>query len=149
MSYIDCFNHEEVCTVIGMPIYLALQDIDGDEFQCENNTLILGGGGGEHPAMTIKDINVGAKMLLYFDYDNDEFRDATEEDLGLEFWDWTVRTYYRFFQNALLHGYDEDEGYFEYWLLMLITKSIIQTRPELIDSELLNIIQNSTIKEEE
>ena len=43
MSYIDLFKHKEVGNVCGLPLYLALENIDGNEFKCKNGSIIIGG----------------------------------------------------------------------------------------------------------
>ncbi|RAU20299.1 hypothetical protein CU669_19220 [Paramagnetospirillum kuznetsovii] len=54
MSHIDSFKHAIVGEFIGLPVYLALEDIDGD-FRCPVHSLIIGGGSGEHPAIVVSD----------------------------------------------------------------------------------------------
>ncbi|CAA7627868.1 conserved hypothetical protein [Candidatus Terasakiella magnetica] len=54
MSHIDSFRHAIVGEFIGLPVYLALEDIDGD-FRCPIHSLIIGGGSGEHPAIVVSD----------------------------------------------------------------------------------------------
>lgn len=47
MSYIDSFKHDHVGFIAGVPIYLPLQQIAGDEFQADESSIVLGGGSGE------------------------------------------------------------------------------------------------------
>lgn len=54
MSHIDSFRHAIVGEFIGLPVYLSLEDIDGD-FDCPAYSLIIGGGSGEHPAIVVSD----------------------------------------------------------------------------------------------
>ncbi|MBF0324494.1 MAG: hypothetical protein HQL42_05420 [Alphaproteobacteria bacterium] len=54
MSHIDSFRHAQVGSLAGIPVYLSLEDIDGD-FRCPSHSLIIGGGSGEHPAATLSD----------------------------------------------------------------------------------------------
>lgn len=60
MSHIDSFNHSQVGTFAGIPVYHALQDIDGKgggDFSATPKNLIIGGGSGEHPGMVIQDLD--------------------------------------------------------------------------------------------
>jgi hypothetical protein len=56
MSYIDTFDHELVGFFAGLPLYHPLEAVassGGDEFGCTPLQLVLGGGGGEHPAVVL------------------------------------------------------------------------------------------------
>ena len=54
MSHIDSFRHAIVGDFIGLPVYLSLEDMDGD-IRCPAHSLMIGGGSGEHPALVISD----------------------------------------------------------------------------------------------
>ncbi|MCU0795170.1 MAG: hypothetical protein MUF31_04460 [Akkermansiaceae bacterium] len=54
MSYIDTFDHQYVGSFAGLPIYysrLPVEGTGGADFSCGPDNLVLGGGGGEHPAL--------------------------------------------------------------------------------------------------
>ena len=60
MSYIDTLNHKVLGEIAYLPVYL-LEDDDlgeGNEFNSPKGTILLGGGGGEHPALAIKNLDV-------------------------------------------------------------------------------------------
>jgi hypothetical protein len=59
MSYIDCWNHLYIGSLgkDGLPIYMTLEDIDGDEFKATEGSIVLGGGSGEHPALIIENLD--------------------------------------------------------------------------------------------
>lgn len=61
MSYIDTIKHELVGYFNGLPIYHPLETIkEGkwgeSDFSCSPDNLVIGGGGGEHPALVIHDL---------------------------------------------------------------------------------------------
>ena len=64
MSHIDSFKHALVGDLFGIPVYLSLEDIDGD-FSCPAKTLIIGGGSGEHPSAVL--INPLAAVARFLD----------------------------------------------------------------------------------
>lgn len=64
MSYIDIVDHDMVGYLAGIPVYHPRGTIKGgDEFDCSPETLVLGGGSGEHPAMVVS--NLKALALDY------------------------------------------------------------------------------------
>ena len=67
MSYIDTLNHKVLGEIAYLPVYL-LEDDDlgeGNEFNSPKGTILLGGGGGEHPALSIKNHNIVVLNYLY------------------------------------------------------------------------------------
>jgi hypothetical protein len=59
MSCIDTFDHQFVGYFGNLPIYRPLvvhtgAQAGGDEFSCAPGNLIIGGGGGEHPAVVVR-----------------------------------------------------------------------------------------------
>jgi hypothetical protein len=69
-SYIDAFDHEFVGFLAGLPLYHPTESIIGtavpDEFACETNQLVLGGGPGEHPALVLTDPGGASLHFLHF-----------------------------------------------------------------------------------
>lgn len=67
MSYIDTLDHTVLGEIGYLPVYLLNQDDLGEnnEFNSPKGTLLLGGGGGEHPALSIKNLNF---VVLYYFY---------------------------------------------------------------------------------
>jgi hypothetical protein len=71
MSYIDCFKHELLGSLNGLPIYHLLesvkfQDHGHREVDCDGSSLILGGGSGEHPALVVQGLDsIVAEYLLH------------------------------------------------------------------------------------
>lgn len=151
MSYIDMFKHKEVGCYIGeIPLYLTLEDITGEDFQCEKNQFVIGGGGGEHPAMVVKDINMAVLIYLIQFKDDDEAHDlATElyDDYSyakafdnLEAFFWTIRNYFEFFESAEREGYDKDKTYhLEVWVNGKVGDIAFRNFPELINPDILKI----------
>lgn len=64
MSYIDIIDHDMVGYLAGIPVYHPRRILKGgDEFDCSPETLVLGGGSGEHPAVVVS--NLKALALDY------------------------------------------------------------------------------------
>lgn len=158
MSYIDNFNHQEVGVVSGIQLYLAKQDITGEDFQCKENQFIIGGGGGEHPAMVINNINQAVITYLIFikdDADIDSFcLDSDEYDFhyldNLIPFFWTIKDFVNFYEMSKSEGYNEDSNYqVEAWIGAKVGDIAFRNFPELIDPAILKIankyLNNSVI----
>lgn len=90
MSYIDCYEHEYIGQLFGLPLYLPTKDIDGGkwgsvDFSATTKNLILGGGSGEHPALVIHEPEclVARFLLKHLDWDERSREEITEEDYEL------------------------------------------------------------------
>lgn len=57
MSYIDTFDNELVGFFAGIPLYHPLETVEerahADDFACSPDTIVLGGGSGEHPGIVV------------------------------------------------------------------------------------------------
>jgi hypothetical protein len=156
MSYIDTFDHEFVGFLAGLPVYKSLETItyhdEGSrDFPCTPEDFIVGGGGGEHPGLVIKNPNAA---VVYF------FREWLEEESGLDeteqerleenldefpcwhkvlhFCGWNVDTYHKFLlrcsSNGLYAPYDEEQfGELENWLYTSFGELIFFSFPELAE----------------
>lgn len=150
MSFIDCFGHEYVASFAGYPVYHPLEKID-DEFEAGPDTLLLGGGSGEHPALIVRNLEYVAAFYL------DELLEAAcdpfdpEEIVGrskilsepctpyecLEFAHWNVETYAEFFKRCcaptLACPYEKEEhSYLERWLVLNFGKLLCHSLPDLV-----------------
>ena len=136
MSYIDLFKHEVLTEdIFGLPLYRALEDIKGDEFKCNQGQLIIGGGGGEHPAIIIKDINNSIQIYLFHKKNLipwQEYNRYVEYD-NLSFYDWSILTYVEFVDILKENGYVEE--YPEFWIQFKVVEFILENHPELIDNK--------------
>lgn len=71
MSYIDTIKHEFVGYLNGLPIYHPIEThVNGDtsdhDFSCNPENLIIGGGGGEHPALVLHELGaLAADYILH------------------------------------------------------------------------------------
>lgn len=67
MSYIDLLKHKVLGEIAEIPVYLLEEDDLGErnEFNSPKGTILLGGGGGEHPALSIKNHNIVVLNYLY------------------------------------------------------------------------------------
>ena len=139
MSYIDLFKHKYIGEVSGLPVYQALEDIDGDEFQCEKSQYIIGGGGGEHPAIVIKDLYISILLKVY--YETDDWHSILKIDYvnNLKFFGWMINTYANFDKLARKNGYrdqtmdkNDDTGYpsIEFWLNVELARLLVQIEKE-------------------
>lgn len=70
MSYIDSFNHTLVGYFAGLPVYRTTVDIpypdegtEDEDFGCNRNQIVIGGGSGEHPGLVLE--RPGAAMAKY------------------------------------------------------------------------------------
>ena len=150
MSFIDCFGHEYVASFAGIPVYHPLQAIKGD-FEAGPDTLLLGGGSGEHPALVVR--NLEHVAAFYVDECLEEACDPfdPEEIIGrskilsdpctpyecLDFMHWNVETYAQFFHECcaptLAYPYNKDEyGYLERWLVLNFGKLLCLSLPDLV-----------------
>ena len=70
MSYIDTFDHEFVGYFAGLPLYHPTVEVDPGldemDFGCGPNSLVLGGGSGEHRAIVFRRLDVLAANFLEF-----------------------------------------------------------------------------------
>lgn len=146
MSYIDLFKHEYVGSVIGgIAVYVANEDINGDEFCAKKGQFILGGGGGEHPGAVVRDISDAVESYLDFteqiDLDWERMFDLRDTPL-ITFHNWDIKTSYDFYKSCLENGYSKDDGYVELWVVNEIAKLAIEKRPDCIKQEILDLISN-------
>jgi hypothetical protein len=165
MSYIDTFDHEFVGFFGGYPIYHPLESVEGDptnlaDFSCTPSDLVLGGGGGEHPAVVLRraDCAVAQFVQYWLDDHNDETRlqrlrqsplevPAWEPFLDmactipsqsvLDFAGWNVQTYHDFYAaccSAMLYRpyHSERDGRFESWLAACLGELIFFAMPDLV-----------------
>lgn len=79
MSYIDTLKHKVLGEIAYLPVYLLEQDDLGEnnEFNSPKGTILLGGGGGEHPALSIKNHNI-----VVLNYLNNLIDSLKPEDMG-------------------------------------------------------------------
>lgn len=68
MSHIDTIKHKVLGEIGYLPVYLLEQD-ENDEFNSPKGTVLLGGGGGEHPALSIKNLDFVVLEYLYINID--------------------------------------------------------------------------------
>lgn len=79
MSYIDIRRHELCGVVAGVPLYHPLEEYDdgsgpGSEFSATPQDLVLGGGGGEHPAAVMNVRSCVSNLLV-------SYEDGTAEEM--------------------------------------------------------------------
>lgn len=80
MSTIDCFKHSFLGTFCEyVPIYIPHETIDRDDLGADVGEIILGGGGGEHPALVISDLD--SCVLSFLNYLVDDDCDYKSEDI--------------------------------------------------------------------
>ncbi|WP_051304708.1 hypothetical protein [Chitinilyticum litopenaei] len=67
MSYIDTFDHEYLGHLGYLPIYhplVCIEQGDINDFACSPDTLVLGGGSGEHPGLVISEPGCAVARFL-------------------------------------------------------------------------------------
>jgi len=146
MSYIDCFNHKTLGFIGDIAVYQALEDIIGNDFQCEKNQIIIGGGSGEHPAVVINNLTLAIYMYL-----TDINEDIVIDNLdslsihhleNLVFFGWYCSAFVTVDKIARENGFSNERySTVEYWLTMEAVKIVIKEAPELIDECLIEYIQ--------
>lgn len=157
MSYIDCFKHELVGYLNGLPIYHPLEDCIGGEFgdfdfSCTPDNLLIGGGSGEHPALVLHNLSSLVASYLYLAIEKrkeywpelefiipenikNELDDIFYEKADLEFCGWSMRQHSEFYVNAQspLHVSPlKPEEHAEEWIENSIGEFIYYSLPELI-----------------
>jgi hypothetical protein len=122
MSYIDTIDHELLGTLNGLPIYHPLESTlqqkwGAIDFACDPSNLVLGGGGGEHPALVMHDLDtIMCRYVLYaVDQSREFFPDspplvdsayseiwevANRQGERLEFCGWSMLNMHDFVHNA-------------------------------------------------
>lgn len=161
MSYIDTFDHEFLGFFARLPVYHPLEVVRGstpqsDEFDCDPMTLVIGGGGGEHPGLVLKrldcalayyvtvwlerhqfvDDRPGAIWCVEWDEFLDEALAVSSDDVFV-FAGWNVATYHHFYERccsgACTSPYDDaTDGLFESWLAACLGELIFFSLPELV-----------------
>lgn len=157
MSEIDCFEHEFLGSLNGLPIYHPLAPLKfelygGSAFECDVSTLVVGGGSGEHPALAIRGLDSLVAEYLLYDLHMDEAHGhgrrvrPTESAAGnlqdfvysdereLRFIDWQMRDHWNFYQNAmspLNFSPLETNGDAERWIRLSLGEFIYFSLPEL------------------
>lgn len=157
MSYIDCFQHEFLGSLNGLPIYHLLESVtfqDGNHpaVECDGNSLILGGGSGEHPALVVKGLDSIVAEYLLHDIDmceehgqagrgvlSDRERYSLEdiafsENQGLVFVEWQMKDFANFYERALspLNATPLESGKSaESWIRLSLGEFVYFSLPEL------------------
>jgi hypothetical protein len=151
MSFIDCFGHEYVASFAGLPVYHPLQQIKG-EFSAGPDTLLLGGGSGEHPPLVISNLEqVAGHYVAYalenrcepFDPDDVMRRSKIlDEPLAgfecLQFVHWSVEAYADFYARCASAVMQEpyqrggEHGNLENWLVFHFGKLLCLSMPDLV-----------------
>lgn len=150
MSHIDSFKHQFVGKFGYLPVYLALEDIDGD-FICSKHQLVLGGGSGEHPALVLA--NPDAAVARFIDNQIDHL-DLTREEKNiwhqiyagqiewdnrkvLKFFLWGMKDYHDFHRmctkGVLPNRFFDDEMSIEDWLVLGFGEFIFFAMPNLAE----------------
>ncbi len=153
MSYIDTFDHQHVGWFAGLPIYYAPTQVkrDGpDEFSCGPENLVLGGGGGEHPALVFHRLDcLALRYVLHAIPDDDR---SVREQFGdfpimeylevpyadqFEYAEWSVKHYYFFYEMCTSPAMCCPHGTFDYysfedWLAASFGELVWFSFPELI-----------------
>jgi hypothetical protein len=152
MSYIDTFDHEYLGNLGYLPIYHPLvTEICGkwgdNEFSCSPQNLVLGGGGGEHPALVIHrlEVLVASFILEQLTDENEKLLSPENVDwlsscMGintsevLEYCGWNLRDSARFVEMAKSTSHfrplKEDQSV-EDWLFMSLGEFIYYSLPDL------------------
>ena len=142
MSYIDLFKHRYLCNIVGLPLYLAQEDIDGEEFSCLEGTLILGGGSGEHPACTFLSVDAAVSDYLFMNDIIDWEEALIEDGRNMIMHGWSVDNYVQFNQRAVTHGFDpEKHGSVESMVSMEVGKYILENYPNMIKNPAFKKVQ--------
>ena len=157
MSYIDGNKHEIVGLFGGLPVYHPLVDIagtdDSDEFSCSVKQIVIGGGGGEHPGLVVRQPISAVIRFLTQHYEEEHKLENVEwwesltdqylfRDDIFDFAGWGVDTYHQFYElcksPAMYCPFNDDISRdesmgFEEWLSCSIGEFIFYAMPELVE----------------
>lgn len=146
MSFIEGVKHRLIGHFGSKPVYWVLEDNYGfpGDFECPARTLVLGGGGGESPAITLDDPVKAAAMALAAnepELDRQQWRDALAPYLDgtppLTYWNWIEDDRPRFIascrSDAMLNPFWDHlpEAGFDDWLACSLGEFVIFAMPEL------------------
>jgi hypothetical protein len=149
MSYIDTFDHELVGFFAGLPLYHPLEAVvgsGGDEFSCTALQLVLGGGGGEHPAIVLEHPTAAAIAFLQAALPPDglalsaEAQQLMDEIPPLEeclhFAGWGIATFVSFHERCSAPSFVTPyrvtrDGALEEWVLRNLGEFVYFAMPEL------------------
>lgn len=142
MSYIDCYDHSVIGEVFGLPLYQAKQDITGEDFQCKKDQFIVGGGGGEFPAIVITDISRCVEILAVFPDDSEyEFDfEPTHFMLNTTFFHFSIMETVRLYNYLVEDGYVQSEDVHspEIWLNVRVAELVYKEAKEYLEPSALN-----------
>jgi hypothetical protein len=150
VSHIDSFKHSLVGSFLGIPVYLPLEDIDGD-FRCTTQQLLIGGGSGEHLALVVQKPLAAVAMFLAEEVPHLPLSPETgeawkavyqpfiESDFWaiLRFYEWDIKTYHSFFECCKNgHAINRYSVYssskkLEEWLILGFGEFIFFSMPQL------------------
>lgn len=157
MSHIDSYEHEYLGAFGYLPIYRALKSFGeetpwGDyDFGADPDSLILGGGSGEHPGLVVHELASCVAQFLYHQAD-DDFKEELDDDEYqylrtfifrqnsdiLEFCEWPLDKYVDFGEmlrsDRMVTPYDEEsdvEGMMEDWLIRNMGEFVYYSLPDL------------------
>ena len=149
MSHIDSFKHEIVGMFGPIAVYHPLEDIGGD-FTCGPDSIVIGGGSGEWPAIVVKNPNAAVATFLATELQSDELKRVKDEwleiirphydfaqDKIIEFSRWLVSDYAEFQKiccaSVMQNQFDSDSHNrgLEDWLICGIGEFIFYAMPEL------------------
>lgn len=162
MSYIDCFQHEFLGSLNGLPIYhllesVSFQDNGHPAFECDGSSLILGGGSGEHPALVVEGLDsIVAEYLLHDIYMCEVHRQDLREKLTdrareslediafsanqkLVFVGWGMKDHAKFYERAIspLNSTSLEPGKSaELWIRLSLGEFVYFSLPELCSRRL-------------
>ena len=162
MSYVDTFDHDFVGYFAGLPVYHPTCTVEGAEkaidFACNPETLLIGGGCGEHPAIVVRRLDVAVATYLIHALPEEASPNAGEEESypprwndvlaktmssaseedTLHFAGWRVEDYAAFHErcNSPVNPtpLSEQEGFGVYtWICASIGEFVLHAMPALVE----------------
>lgn len=127
MSAIDCYRHDVLGNFDRTAIYRLRQDVPAtmeDDFNGKVGDILLGGGGGETPAMRI---SIPEAFIAYSDngrWEHDFF------EVTQTFWSDNNHAYYRIKRYKQLGYKPANHGLIEIWLTENILAFLVKNYPE-------------------
>lgn len=130
MSHIDTLKHQRLGTINDLEVYLLLEK-DDSEFKAKAGTVVLGGGGGEHAPIVVRNLtycvaNYIDESGIYADEAIDEILMSSDRFTAIEFVDWTVASYYFFYENFVNNGVDLETDNVENLVTLAVGKLIFE-----------------------
>lgn len=134
MSYIDTINHSYIGTLSNIPVYHPLEN--DREYGLTPNSIVIGGGSGEHEMFIIEDINNCVQRYINYVKDSDDcisiFDNYTTKN------HWSIEESYFFHKNIKKELKSFDINSAEKYIVLCVGEFLLYSGMHLVDERLIN-----------